>query len=168
MLTLSSPFLIRLACFSSRWLHGNKGSNFYLIFYGWSVLILVHDSLPLDTVMIFISDVIQKVEDMQRHRTFPSTEVIKFLSSVNLDHIIPSKPAITARRFMVYVKLKIYSFYSNPIFSGRMRHWCGLRPSFGAKSTFAACRLWEFGILQTFAYSLWNIRRTNRGRSRKL
>ncbi|KAF4615248.1 hypothetical protein D9613_002761 [Agrocybe pediades] len=56
--------------------------------------------LPLDTVMVFISDVIQKVEDMQRHRTFPSTEVIKYLSSINLDHVIPSKPAITARRFM--------------------------------------------------------------------
>jgi len=57
--------------------------------------------LPLDTVMIFISDVIQKVEDMQRHRTVPSAEVIKFLSGVNLDHIIPSKPPISARRFTV-------------------------------------------------------------------
>ncbi|KAF8162962.1 high-temperature-induced dauer-formation protein-domain-containing protein [Crassisporium funariophilum] len=56
--------------------------------------------LPLDTVMIFISDVIQKVEDMQRHRTIPSTEVIKFLSNVNLAHVIPANPPSTARKFM--------------------------------------------------------------------
>jgi len=53
--------------------------------------------------MLFISEIVQKVEDMQRHRTVPSTEVIKFLSSVNLDHIIPNKPQISARRFMVSV-----------------------------------------------------------------
>ncbi|KAF8964015.1 high-temperature-induced dauer-formation protein-domain-containing protein [Flammula alnicola] len=56
--------------------------------------------LLLDTVMIFISDVIQRVEDMQRHRTVPSAEVTKFLSSVKLDHVIPSKPPITPRRFL--------------------------------------------------------------------
>ncbi|KDR73482.1 hypothetical protein GALMADRAFT_227930 [Galerina marginata CBS 339.88] len=56
--------------------------------------------LPLDTVMLFVSDVIQRVEDMQRHRTIPSAEVIKFLASINLDHIIPTKPPIAARRFM--------------------------------------------------------------------
>ena len=57
--------------------------------------------LPLDTVMIFISVVIQRVEDMQRHSTFPSAEVIKFLSDVSLDGVIPSNPPISARRFMV-------------------------------------------------------------------
>ncbi|KAF8911951.1 high-temperature-induced dauer-formation protein-domain-containing protein [Gymnopilus junonius] len=56
--------------------------------------------LPLDTVMVFISDVVQKVEDMQRHRTVPSAEVLKFLSSISLDRVIPNKPPITARRFL--------------------------------------------------------------------
>uniref|UniRef100_A0A8H7Y292 RecA family profile 1 domain-containing protein n=1 Tax=Psilocybe cubensis TaxID=181762 RepID=A0A8H7Y292_PSICU len=56
--------------------------------------------LPLDTVMLFISDVVQKVEDMQRHRTVPSADVLKFLSNVNLDHIFPTKPPISSRRFL--------------------------------------------------------------------
>ncbi|KIM48882.1 hypothetical protein M413DRAFT_89117 [Hebeloma cylindrosporum] len=56
--------------------------------------------LPLDTVMIFISVVIQRVEDMQRHSTVPSAEVIKFLSGVSLDGVIPSNPPTSARRFM--------------------------------------------------------------------
>ncbi|KAF9483787.1 hypothetical protein BDN70DRAFT_851104 [Pholiota conissans] len=56
--------------------------------------------LPLDTVMIFISDSIQKVEDMQRHRTVPSTEVLKFLSNINLEHVLPSKPPVSTRRFV--------------------------------------------------------------------
>lgn len=55
--------------------------------------------------MVFISDVIQKVEDMQKHRTVPSAEVLKFLSNINLDHILPSKPPIAVRRFMVLYSL---------------------------------------------------------------
>ncbi|KAF5331063.1 hypothetical protein D9619_005935 [Psilocybe cf. subviscida] len=56
--------------------------------------------LPLDTVMLFISEVVQKVEDMQRHGSAPSAQVMKFLSNTSLDHVIPSKPPIAARRFM--------------------------------------------------------------------
>ncbi|KAF9533431.1 high-temperature-induced dauer-formation protein-domain-containing protein [Crepidotus variabilis] len=57
--------------------------------------------LPLDAVMIFISDVVQKVENMQKHRTVPSSDVLKFLSSLNLDHVLPpgSKPLIMSRKF---------------------------------------------------------------------
>lgn len=51
--------------------------------------------------MLFISEVVQKVEDMQRHGSAPSAQVMKFLSNTSLDHVIPSKPPITARRFMV-------------------------------------------------------------------
>jgi hypothetical protein len=51
--------------------------------------------------MIFISVVIQRVEELQRHSTVPSAEVIKFLSGVSLDGVIPSNPPISARRFMV-------------------------------------------------------------------
>jgi hypothetical protein len=56
--------------------------------------------LPLDTVMIFISDVIQKVEDMQRHNTVPSSAVIQFLSNIDLSHVMPAKAPSTARKFM--------------------------------------------------------------------
>jgi len=51
--------------------------------------------------MIFITEVIQKVEDMQRHRSVPSSEVISFLSRLNLDHVLPNKPPVAPRRFMV-------------------------------------------------------------------
>jgi len=51
--------------------------------------------------MIFITEVIQKVEDMQRHRSVPSSEVINFLSRLNLDHVLPNKPPLSPRKFMV-------------------------------------------------------------------
>jgi len=79
--------------------------------------------LPLDTVMIFISAVIQRVEDMQKHSAVPSTEVIKFLSSVSLDGVIPSNPPISARRFMVcwiYFQERAQKF-TQALSSGLMR-----------------------------------------------
>jgi len=57
--------------------------------------------LPLDTVMVFISDVIQKVEEMQRHNAVPSSAVIQFLSNIDLSHVLSSKAPTTARKFMV-------------------------------------------------------------------
>lgn len=75
-----------------------------------SVLLMYLNRLPLDTVMLFISEVVQKVEEMQRHRTVPSADVLKFLSNVNLDHLFPSKPPISARRFVVR-----HSHRSNPL-----------------------------------------------------
>lgn len=51
--------------------------------------------------MIFISDVIQKVEDMQKQKTVPSSAVIQFLSNIDLSHVLPSKAPTTARKFMV-------------------------------------------------------------------
>jgi hypothetical protein len=59
--------------------------------------------------MIFISDVIQKVEDMQKQKTVPSSAVIQFLSNIDLSHVLPSKAPTTARKFMVcdYVDLSV-------------------------------------------------------------
>jgi hypothetical protein len=78
--------------------------------------------------MVFISDTIQKVEDMQRHRTVPSAEVLKFLSNINIDHVIPSKPLITARRFMVCPSTFIDIAKAYLDCSGRMLHWFGSHP----------------------------------------
>ncbi|KAF9036701.1 high-temperature-induced dauer-formation protein-domain-containing protein [Panaeolus papilionaceus] len=55
--------------------------------------------LPLDAVMLFISDLVQKVEEMQKHGSNASTEILKFLSSVNLDHIYTQRPPIIPRCF---------------------------------------------------------------------
>ncbi|PPR04968.1 hypothetical protein CVT24_010426 [Panaeolus cyanescens] len=55
--------------------------------------------LPLDAVMLFISDLVQKVEEMQKHGSNAATEILKFLSSVNLDHIYSQRPPIVPRRF---------------------------------------------------------------------
>ena len=51
--------------------------------------------------MIFISDVIQKVEDMQGHKTVPSSAVIQFLSNIDLSHVLPSKSPTISRKFLV-------------------------------------------------------------------
>ncbi len=75
--------------------------------------------------MVFISDVIQKVEDMQKHRTVPSAEVLKFLSNINLDHILPSKPPITFRRFMVLSCLSYLNTSAHLYPSGQTLLWRG-------------------------------------------
>ena len=64
-------------------------------------LFIFRSRLPLDPVMVFISEVVQRVEDMQRHSTIPTPQVFRFLSSINLDHVLPSKPPMTTRRFLV-------------------------------------------------------------------
>ena len=65
------------------------------------IYLFFRSRLPLDPVMVFISEVVQRVEDMQRHSTIPTPQVFRFLSSINLDHVLPSKPPMTTRRFLV-------------------------------------------------------------------
>jgi len=84
--------------------------------------------LPLDPIMIFISEVVQKVEDMQRQNTVPSAESLRFLSSVHLDHVLPNKPPITSRRFVVSIAVFFHSNHSSLILfasSGPKLQWYG-------------------------------------------
>ncbi|TFK42932.1 high-temperature-induced dauer-formation protein-domain-containing protein [Crucibulum laeve] len=57
--------------------------------------------LPLDTVMLVISELLPKIQELQASRKVNSTSgIADFLSSVNLQHVLPSTPPIIPRKFM--------------------------------------------------------------------
>ncbi|KAJ7694128.1 high-temperature-induced dauer-formation protein-domain-containing protein [Mycena rosella] len=58
--------------------------------------------LPLDSVMLLISELLPKVQEMQasRHRTTSTSAIVEFLGTVNLEHVLPPPPPLTPRRFM--------------------------------------------------------------------
>ena len=119
--------------------------------------------------MIFISDVIQKVEDMQKQKTVPSSAVIQFLSNIDLSHVLPSKAPTTARKFMVCWRWLSWPFdyASSTLYSGLMHPWSGWHPWFGVKSMSVAWHLLEFGTLRMFVCFLSNMPRTNRSKLRR-
>ncbi|KAJ7098145.1 high-temperature-induced dauer-formation protein-domain-containing protein [Mycena belliarum] len=58
--------------------------------------------LPLDMVMLLVSELLPKVQEMQasRHRTTSTSAIVEFLGTVNLQHVLPPAPGLTPRRFM--------------------------------------------------------------------
>ncbi|KAJ7135027.1 high-temperature-induced dauer-formation protein-domain-containing protein [Mycena crocata] len=58
--------------------------------------------LPLDSVMLMISELLPKVQEMQasRHRATSTSAIVEFLGTVNLQHVLPPAPPLTPRRFM--------------------------------------------------------------------
>ncbi|KAJ7109144.1 high-temperature-induced dauer-formation protein-domain-containing protein [Mycena epipterygia] len=58
--------------------------------------------LPLDSVMLLVSELLPKVQEMQasRHRTTSTSAIVDFLATVNLQHVLPPAPPLTPRRFM--------------------------------------------------------------------
>ncbi|KAK7023762.1 high-temperature-induced dauer-formation protein-domain-containing protein [Favolaschia claudopus] len=58
--------------------------------------------LPLDCVMLLISELLPKVQEMQanRHRTTSTSAIVEFLGTVNLQHVLPPAPPLNPRRFM--------------------------------------------------------------------
>lgn len=60
-----------------------------------------NDSLPLDTVMLLISELLSKVQELQTSRKANSTAaVVDFLSNVTLKHVLPATPPIIPRSFV--------------------------------------------------------------------
>ena len=59
--------------------------------------------LPLDPVMLVISELIPKVHDLQASLNKANTTpaIVDFLASADLSHVLPHPPAITPRRFVV-------------------------------------------------------------------
>ena len=59
--------------------------------------------LPLDPVMLVISELLPKVHDLQASLNKANTTpaIIDFLASANLSHVLPHPPSITPRRFVV-------------------------------------------------------------------
>ncbi|KAK1222795.1 hypothetical protein PQX77_014363, partial [Marasmius sp. AFHP31] len=58
--------------------------------------------LPLDTVMLLISELLPKIEDMQagRHKTNAVATIHDFLSSVTLKDVLPPAPPLVPRKFV--------------------------------------------------------------------
>ncbi|KAF7304736.1 hypothetical protein MKEN_01187700 [Mycena kentingensis (nom. inval.)] len=58
--------------------------------------------LPLDVVMLTISELLPKVQEMQasRHRTTSTSAAVEYLGTISLEHVLPPTPPITPRRFM--------------------------------------------------------------------
>ncbi|RDB24171.1 Protein HID1 [Hypsizygus marmoreus] len=58
--------------------------------------------LPLDSVMLLISELLPKVQEIQatRHKANSTSIIVDFLSTVTLKHVLPERPIPTPRRFM--------------------------------------------------------------------
>jgi hypothetical protein len=58
--------------------------------------------LPLDVVMLVISELLPKVQELQASRkTNSASAIMDLLSTINLKHILPQAPAMSLRRFTV-------------------------------------------------------------------
>jgi hypothetical protein len=58
--------------------------------------------LPLDIVMLLISELLPKIQEMQTSRKLNSTAtILDFLANVDLTNVLPTIPEPTPRRFMV-------------------------------------------------------------------
>ncbi|KAG6909456.1 hypothetical protein DXG01_000441 [Tephrocybe rancida] len=58
--------------------------------------------LPLDPVMLLISELLPQVQELQatRHKANATSVIVEFLSKVSLKHVLPEAPAPLPRRFM--------------------------------------------------------------------
>jgi hypothetical protein len=59
--------------------------------------------LPLDSVMLVISELLPKVQGLQaaRHKSNPTSAIMDFLRGVTLTHVLPPAPPLTPRKFIV-------------------------------------------------------------------
>ncbi|EPQ58471.1 hypothetical protein GLOTRDRAFT_114891 [Gloeophyllum trabeum ATCC 11539] len=58
--------------------------------------------LPLDPIMLVISELFPKVQDIQngRHKSISPSAIVDFLSNVTLKDVLPPPPPVTPRRFI--------------------------------------------------------------------
>lgn len=61
------------------------------------------DSLPLDIVMLVISELLPKIQNLQAGKQKATTAgaITDFLQSVTLTDVLPPAPALYPRRFLV-------------------------------------------------------------------
>lgn len=98
---------------------------------------LTFASLPLDSVMLLVSELLPKVQEMQasRHRTTSTSAIVEFLGTVNLQHVLPPAPPLAPRRFMV-INLWYDAYAFLTVFSGRILLLYGSLRSYGARYMF--------------------------------
>ena len=60
-------------------------------------------SLPLDVIMLVISELLPKVQNLQSSLSGASASnaIIDLLRNANLDQVLPKPPPLSPRRFMV-------------------------------------------------------------------
>lgn len=60
-------------------------------------------SLPLDTIMLVISELLPKMQELQAsiNPANANAAVVDLIRSANLEHVLPKPPALSPRRFMV-------------------------------------------------------------------
>ena len=58
--------------------------------------------LPLDPVMLLISEIMPKLQEIQSsHKTNPTGAILDYLGHISLKHILPTAPPLNPRRFIV-------------------------------------------------------------------
>ena len=58
--------------------------------------------LPLDSVMLLISELTPKLQEIQSsHKSNPTSAIIDYLGHISLKHILPTPPPLNPRRFIV-------------------------------------------------------------------
>jgi hypothetical protein len=79
-----------------------QGSAPFLLFETHSSDLRLHSRLPLDSILVTISDLIPKVQEIQSSMNRPSTSpaVLDFLRVVNLKPILPQQPPSSPRPFV--------------------------------------------------------------------
>jgi High-temperature-induced dauer-formation protein len=71
--------------------------------------------LPLDPVMLVISELLPKVQELQaaRHKRSTTSSIMDFLSSITLKHVLPPPPPLTPRKFLVDFLIQSLRFVTN-------------------------------------------------------
>ncbi len=85
---------------SSRCAHGSKGE---LVCIDGISLLTTSYSLPLDPVMLVISELLPKIQvyHASRHKTNATAAILDFLGSVTLKEVLPPVPPLNPRKFTV-------------------------------------------------------------------
>jgi len=84
--------------------------------------------LPLDSVMLLISELLPKVQELQasRHKTNLTKAILDFLGAVTLKHVLPPPPPLAPRRFLVSLPfLNVCEVIKPIICSGQTRRLYG-------------------------------------------
>ena len=83
--------------------------------------------LPLDPIMLMISELLPKVQEIQSSSNKANTTpaIIDFLRSASIQNALPETPSPPTRRFMVSCQGSLYLLGFNDRTSGPTRLWYG-------------------------------------------
>ena len=82
-------------------------------------------SLPLDPVLVAISELLPKIQDSQPRAGAPSSKVFNILKGASLVDVLPPAVPIMPRRFQVCIPLLLRVPYADGLLSGLRHRLCG-------------------------------------------